>query len=69
MAMTDEQVLQLLRVFISQVERTLDASARLFDTAVTGSLPESEAKRAATTLRELAAQARMIRPMLPPPVM
>lgn len=60
---------QLLRVFVSQVERTLDNAAGLLERAQAGALSATEAKRAGDSMRALAAQARQIRPMLPPPVM
>lgn len=63
--MTDAE-LQLLRAFVDQVERALDASARLFDQAEAGTLPAEDANRAGTSLRELASQARWVRSKLPP---
>ncbi len=64
--MTDDQV-QLLRVFVDQVERALATSARLFGQAEAGTLPPEDAKRAGTSLRELASQARWVRSKLPLP--
>ena len=63
--MTDDD-LRLLRVFTEQVERALDTAAQFFDMAEAGDLQAAEAKRAAASMRELAAQARMMRRLLPP---
>ncbi len=64
--MTDEQLHQLLRVFADQVEQVLETSAQLFDAAETGTFSTASAKRAAAQLRELAAEARVMRRLLPP---
>ena len=58
--------LQLFLVFVDQVERALETSARLFDQAEAGTLPAAAARHAGASLRELASQARWVRSLLPP---